>query len=763
VAATATDARLIGINNRDLRTLRTDPGLAERLREEVPGDRLVVAESGVREPAQLRRWRALGFDAALVGEDLMRAGTDPNVVEARVASFVAAGAVPGPGVDPAADGRAPFVKICGVTEADGLQAALSAGADAVGLNFVPSSPRALTEAQAEELITIARRSDAAGDGPMLVGVVADMPARSVAALAARLGLDAVQLHGHESPADLEHIPLPVLKTLHVESTPDGPAVEALVAQAERFLAQPNLRAILLDASDPVALGGTGRRIAVEAARVIGRRIPVVLAGGLDAANVGAALRDIPAIGVDVSSGVEPRSSVGRPVKDPLRVALFVKRAGAARLDLPTVAFGPQPVDPGLVEADEHGRWGAERAFGGRFVPETLIAALLELETAYGAIRGDPAFWAELRHLLVTYVGRPTPVYRADRLAAELERRTGREPGRLRLYLKREDLDHTGAHKINNALGQALLTRRLGKPRVIAETGAGQHGVATATACALLGLDCVVYMGVEDIRRQAPNVLRMHALGAEVRKVTSGTATLKDAVNETMRDWVTNVDTTHYVLGSAVGPHPFPTIVRDLQRVIGDEAAEQVRTLEGRLPDIAIACVGGGSNAIGLLSRFIGELDTRIIGVEAAGEGLGARHAAALAGGSPGVLHGSRSYLLQDEDGQVTEAHSISAGLDYPGIGPQLSALYEAGRLEILSATDDEALEGVRLLTRTEGILPALEPAHAIHALLPLLRGHGVEAAGEDDLILLGLSGRGDKDLAAIEARLTARLPAGGQA
>ena len=422
-------------------------------------------------------------------------------------------------------------------------------------------------------------------------------------------------------------------------------------------------------------------------------------------------------------GRRPRAH-GRPAKDPLAVALFVKRAGAARLDRPTVPFGPQPVDPGLLEADARGRWGVDRAFGGRFVPETLMAALLDLETAYDGIRREPAFWAEFRELLARYVGRPTPVYRADRLAAEVERRAGREPGRLRLYLKREDLDHTGAHKINNALGQALLTQRLGKPRVIAETGAGQHGVATATACALLGLDCVVYMGAEDIRRQAPNVLRMRALGTEVREVTSGTATLKDAVNETMRDWVTNVATTHYVLGSAVGPHPFPTIVRDLQRVIGDEAAEQVRAVEGRLPDIAMACVGGGSNAIGLLARFIGETDTRLVGVEAAGEGLAGRHAAALAGGTPGVLHGSRSYLLQDEDGQVTEAHSISAGLDYPGIGPQLSALYAAGRLEILSATDEEALEGVRLLTRTEGILPALEPAHAIHALIDLLAGRG---------------------------------------
>ena len=604
----------------------------------------------------------------------------------------------------------------------------------------------------------------------------------MAAIAARLGLDAVQLHGHEKPGDLDRIPLPVLKVLHVPADAEaddatdgarGDAIETLVAEAERFLDKANLQAILLDTSVPGALGGTGRRAARALVHAIATRIPVILAGGLDAANVAEALIDIPAIGVDVSSGVEPRPRpgrrsggdagagdahsrpTGRPAKDPLAVALFVKRAGAARLDRPTVPFGPQPVDPGLLEADARGRWGVDRAFGGRFVPETLMAALLDLETAYDGIRREPAFWAEFRELLARYVGRPTPVYRADRLAAEVERRAGREPGRLRLYLKREDLDHTGAHKINNALGQALLTQRLGKPRVIAETGAGQHGVATATACALLGLDCVVYMGAEDIRRQAPNVLRMRALGTEVREVTSGTATLKDAVNETMRDWVTNVATTHYVLGSAVGPHPFPTIVRDLQRVIGDEAAEQVRAVEGRLPDIAMACVGGGSNAIGLLARFIGETDTRLVGVEAAGEGLAGRHAAALAGGTPGVLHGSRSYLLQDEDGQVTEAHSISAGLDYPGIGPQLSALYAAGRLEILSATDEEALEGVRLLTRTEGILPALEPAHAIHALIDLLAGRGVEPAGPDDIILLGLSGRGDKDIAAIEERLMA--------
>jgi tryptophan synthase beta chain len=453
--------------------------------------------------------------------------------------------------------------------------------------------------------------------------------------------------------------------------------------------------------------------------------------------------------------VEPfPARAGRPSKDPVRVAMFLKRARGARLDMPAIPFGPRPVDPGILEPDARGRWGRERQFGGRYVPETLMGALLALEEAYLSIRTEPAFWAELRELGQRFIGRPTGLYRADRLAAELERRAGRAPGNLRLYLKREDLDHTGAHKINNALGQALLTRRLGKSRVIAETGAGQHGVATATACALLDLECVVYMGAEDIRRQAPNVLRMRALGTEVREVTSGTATLKDAINEAMRDWVTNVATTHYVLGSAVGPHPYPALVRDLQRVIGDEAATQVRLIDGRLPDAAIACVGGGSNAIGLLCRFIGEPSVRLVGVEAAGEGLRGKHAAALAGGTPGVLHGSRSYLLQDDDGQVMEAHSISAGLDYPGIGPQLSALFEAGRLDILSATDDEALDGVRTLTRTEGILPALEPAHAVAALGAWLAGTtAIPPLADDALVLLGLSGRGDKDIAAIADRL----------
>jgi len=747
--ALASGARLIGLNNRDLRTLEVDAERAVRLRDFVSDDRLVVAESGVREPRTVAGWRAVGFDAALVGEALMAAGEEPDAVRARTAAFVAAGRPPSAADDPAAADRAPFVKICGVTDVPGALAAVRAGADAIGLNFVPGTPRVLDERTAARIAVAVRA--VASPGPRLVGVFADAEPSTMRDLADRLGLDAVQLNGDEGETILARIERPAWKVLHLPAvTADPEAVTAAaVVRSRAWLATGRVERLLLDTAGGPHPGGTGRRASEVLAAAVAREVPVTLAGGLSPANVADALRTIPAVGVDVASGVEaPRRRAARPRKDPFLVGLFVKRAKAARIDRPQSAPRPTPVHPGLVEVDERGRWGTERQFGGRYVPETLVAALVQLEAAYAAVRDDPRFWADLRELRLRYVGGPSALYRADRLAAELERRAGREPGHLRLYLKREDLNHTGAHKITNALGQALLTRRLGKTRVIAETGAGQHGVATATACALLDLPCIVYMGAEDIRRQAPNVLRMRALGAEVREVTSGSATLKDAINDAMRDWVTNVETTHYVLGSAVGPHPYPLIVRDLQRVIGDEAAAQLRAVEGRPPDLAIACVGGGSNAIGLLSRFIGEPAVRLIGVEAAGEGVATgRHAAALAGGSPGVLHGSRSYLLQDRDGQVLEAHSISAGLDYPGIGPQLSALFAAGRLEILDATDDEAVDALRQVTRTEGIIPALEPAHAVAALGALMAGlPGHAPLAGDALVLLGLSGRGDKDL-----------------
>ncbi|PZC51189.1 MAG: tryptophan synthase beta chain [Chloroflexi bacterium] len=385
--------------------------------------------------------------------------------------------------------------------------------------------------------------------------------------------------------------------------------------------------------------------------------------------------------------------------------------------------------------NEQGRFGD---FGGRFVPETLMAPLQELEQAYEEIRVDDSFGKEYLYLLKNYVGRPTPLYHATNLSKQL--------GGAQIYLKREDLAHTGAHKINNALGQGLLARRLGKKRIIAETGAGQHGVATATVCAMLGLECIVYMGEKDIKRQMPNVYRMRLLGAEVRPVTSGTRTLKDAINEAIRDWVTNVVDTHYLIGSVVGPHPYPVMVRDFQSVIGNEAKNQILEISDKLPNYVVACVGGGSNAIGLFHAFIPEAEVKLIGVEAGGEGIeSGKHAASIVAGRPGVLHGSYSYLLQDDDGQIVGTHSVSAGLDYPGVGPEHAYLADSGRATYVATTDKEALEGFQLLSREEGIIPALEPAHAIAYVAKL-----APTLGQDATILIGLSGRGDKDLEAVQ-------------
>ncbi|TEU01327.1 MAG: tryptophan synthase subunit beta [Dehalococcoidia bacterium] len=385
--------------------------------------------------------------------------------------------------------------------------------------------------------------------------------------------------------------------------------------------------------------------------------------------------------------------------------------------------------------DARGRFGP---FGGQYVPETLMSALAELENAYREAQTDEAFQSELSALLRDYAGRPTPLYFASRLT---ERLGGPAGLGARIYLKREDLAHTGAHKINNALGQGLLARRMGKPRVVAETGAGQHGVAAATVCAMLGLECVVYMGEEDIRRQALNVFRMRLLGAEVRPVDSGSRTLKDAINEAIRDWVTNVESTHYLLGSAVGPHPYPMMVRDFQAVIGQEARAQLLDAEGRLPDYAVACVSGGSNAIGLFHPFYQD-PVKFIGVEAGGLGLASgQHSAVLVQGRPGVLHGSLSYLLQDEQGQVLETHSMAAGLDYPGAGPEHAFYKESGRAQYVAVTDEQALQGFTLLCETEGIIPALEPAHAIYHAAELAKG-----LPKDAIVLICLSGRGDKDI-----------------
>jgi len=398
----------------------------------------------------------------------------------------------------------------------------------------------------------------------------------------------------------------------------------------------------------------------------------------------------------------------------------------------------QPRNDYSAYPDANGRFGD---FGGRYVAETLMPLVLELDRAYSEAKADAAFQAELGGYLKHYVGRPSPLYFAERLTAHY--------GGAKIYLKREELNHTGAHKINNCMGQILLAMRMGKTRIIAETGAGQHGVATATVCARFGLPCVVYMGAVDVERQKPNVFRMNLLGAEVRPVTAGAATLKDAMNEALRDWVTNVQDTYYLIGTAAGPHPYPAMVRDFQAVIGVESRAQILEMEGRLPDAVVACVGGGSNAIGMFHPFLADETVRIYGVEASGDGMNTtRHAAAINGGRPGVLHGNKTYLIQDDGGQILEAHSISAGLDYPGIGPEHSWLHDVGRAQYLTCTDQEALDAFKLCAELEGIIPALESSHALARLPEITR-----EVGKDGVVVLCLSGRGDKDVATVAEHL----------
>ena len=588
------------------------------------------------------------------------------------------------------------VKICGITREQDARDAIAAGADAIGLNFVPGTTRALDE-------ELARKISAAVAGHAVrVGVFRDAPLGQIVETVERVGLDVVQLHGNEPPAAVAEVPFPVIKAL--------PADGDLESRAAEY---PGVDLLV----DHPSGGGSGKGWDFSRARPLvaqGRR--VWIAGGLAAETAGAAVRAAAPHGVDASSSLEDAPGC----KNAERVRAFIL---AAREALPEA-----------VRPDSRGYFGS---FGGRYVPETLLPAVEELAEVYTALHADPGFWEDLRIERGSYAGRPTPLYFAERMSRDLE---------LRVYLKREDLAHTGAHKINNAIGQALIARRMGKRRIIAETGAGQHGVATATACARYGLDCEIYMGEEDTRRQQLNVFRMELLGAQVHPVTSGSRTLKDAMNEALRDWATNVQTTYYLIGSTAGPHPYPMLVRDLQAVIGEEARDQLLAAEGRLPDLLVACVGGGSNALGLFHPFHDDADVRMLGVEAGGEGLDlGRHGASLSAGSPGVLHGSRSYVLQDDAGQIFEAHSISAGLDYPGVGPEHSLYKETGRAQYVPATDAEALDAFVYLAQTEGIIPAFESAHAIAAL----RSRAPELP-RDSLVILNLSGRGDKDVS--EAR-----------
>ncbi|MBY0494134.1 MAG: tryptophan synthase subunit beta [Cyanobacteria bacterium] len=595
------------------------------------------------------------------------------------------------------------VKICGITRLEDAEAAARFGASYVGFVLWPKSPRAATLAAVRSIVP----QLPAGVTP--VGVFVDPSVEEISA-AVDAGIRIAQIHGHVPDVDVR-----VIRAVHLAGDGIEPDVED--------------DTVLLDAHDPAKRGGTGTTVDWRRASRIARQRRVILAGGLTAENVADAIRVVQPFAVDVASGVE----LSPGIKDHKKMKDFIKAA----LDAPVPPDAPDAPAQwfGRRDPDARGYFGQ---FGGRFVPETLVAPIEALEREYLSARQDPAFAEELSRLLKHYVGRPTPLWEARRLAEAA--------GCGQVFLKREDLTHTGAHKINNALGQALLAKRMGKARIVAETGAGQHGVASATACALLGLECIVYMGTEDMRRQALNVFRMRLLGATVEGVDSGSRTLKDAINEAMRDWVARPHDTHYLLGSALGPHPYPLMVREFQSVIGREARQQILEQAGRLPDAVIACVGGGSNAIGIFDAFIDDRNVRLVGVEAGGEAIRpGRHAARFASGAAGVLQGTRTFVLQDANGNIELTHSVSAGLDYAAVGPEHAWLQETGRAEYAYATDDEALKAFQDLARLEGILPALESSHAIAYVTKTAKKFG-----KDAVLLVNLSGRGDKDVTSVE-------------
>ncbi len=636
-----------------------------------------------------------------------------------------------------------LIKICGLKTSEALDAALDAGADLVGFVFFAPSPRHVGRAAARAL------GERVEGRAQKVALSVDAPDDELAASIEALKPDLLQLHGSETPERVAAVRarfrLPVMKALPIAGRDDVAAIRRYEAVADRLIFDARAD---VEATRP---GGLGRRFDWRLLENVATRLPFMLSGGLDADNVEEALRITAAAGVDVSSGVE--RAPGEKDPDKIRAFIAAAREAVEKLAAPhrraaesrEQRMSVQQLNSFRTGPDERGHFGL---YGGRFVAETLMPLVLQLEAAYAQARNDPRFRREMDGYLKDYVGRPTPLYFAERMTEHL--RGG--AGGAKIYLKREDLNHTGAHKVNNVLGQILLARRMGKPRVIAETGAGMHGVATATMCAKFGLECVVYMGVVDVERQKPNVLRMKALGAEVRPVESGSKTLKDAMNEALRDWVTNVANTFYCIGTVAGPHPYPMMVRDFQCVIGNETRAQMLEAEGRSPDSLIACIGGGSNAMGLFHPFLDEPHIEIYGVEAAGHGLSSGlHAASIAGGRPGVLHGNRTYLLMNEDGQINEAHSISAGLDYPGIGPEHAWLNDVKRVTYLSATDEEALAAFELCSRLEGIVPALEPAHALARVMDL-----APQKPKDHLMVVNLSGRGDKDLASVEAYLERR-------
>ncbi|MFD1863670.1 tryptophan synthase subunit beta [Planococcus chinensis] len=591
------------------------------------------------------------------------------------------------------------VKICGLMEPQHVKAA--AGADAIGFVFAPSKRRV----SIEQAAGLAKHAPADVER---IGVFVNASLEDIERAVREVPLTMVQLHGDEPDELVRSISVPVIQAFSIRNTEDAARLKGSGADF-----------VLVDAPGTDYRGGSGHVFdwsLLEGADIETSRL--IVAGGLNPGNVNAAIRQTAPYMVDVSSGVE---TDGR--KDTMKITEFIRKAKG---------------DSMQQAVEKTGFFGK---YGGQFVPETLMKAVKELEDAYAEAKADPAFQEEYHTYLKEYVGREQPLTFAKRLTEAW--------GGPKVYLKREDLNHTGAHKINNALGQALLAMRMGKRKIVAETGAGQHGVATATVCALFDLECVIFMGEEDIKRQQLNVFRMKLLGARVESVTKGSATLKDAVNEALRYWVTNVEDTHYLIGSALGPHPFPTMVRDFQSVIGEETRRQIVEHEGRLPDAILACVGGGSNAIGMFYPFLKDEAVRLIGVEASGEGLDTdKHAATMSKGTEGVLHGAFMKLLQSESGQVLEAHSVSAGLDYPGIGPEHAYLADIGRVEYVAITDAEALEAVVTFSRLEGIIPALESAHAISQAEKTAK-----EMSADEILVICVSGRGDKDMATYAERL----------
>lgn len=591
------------------------------------------------------------------------------------------------------------VKICGLMQPEHIKAA--GQADAVGFVFAPSKRRVTIEQAAE----LAKHVPV---GVEKIGVFVNESLEEIERTVRQVPLTMVQVHGEESDELIQAISVPVVQAFSVRTAAD-------VAKLNQSIAD----FVLVDAPGTEFRGGSGHVFdwsLLEGASIDHSRL--IVAGGLNPENVAVAIDQTKPFMVDVSSGVETEG-----VKDAMKIERFIQKAKG---------------DSMQETIEKTGFFGK---YGGQFVPETLMKAVKELEDSYAEAKDDPEFQKEYAHYLKEYVGREQPLTYAKRLTETW--------GGPKVYLKREDLNHTGAHKINNAIGQALLAMRMGKRKIVAETGAGQHGVATATVCALFDLDCVIFMGEEDIKRQQLNVFRMKLLGARVESVTKGSSTLKDAVNEALRYWVTNVEDTHYLIGSALGPHPFPTMVRDFQSVIGEETKRQIMVHEGRLPDTILACVGGGSNAIGMFYPFLKDAAVRLIGVEAAGEGVETeKHAATMTKGTEGVLHGAFMKLLQSESGQVLEAHSVSAGLDYPGIGPEHAHLADIGRVEYKAITDEEALEAVISFSRLEGIIPALETAHAISQAEKTAK-----EMTKDEILIICVSGRGDKDIATYAEKL----------